>query len=78
MCSESERLPPNPVSRLNPNLGVFSVPEERKYLSPHNTKEKRCKTPLYQDPERVFRLANLTQKASRMSGGFNSTIMSIS
>ena len=71
--------PLSTVSRQNPNLGVFSAPKERKHLlSPHNTKKKRCKTPLYWDPERVFRWANLTQKASGMSGGFNSTIMSVS
>lgn len=40
--------PLSTVSRQNPNLGVFSAPKERKHLlSPHNTKKKRCKTPLY-------------------------------
>ena len=71
--------PLSTVSRQNPNLGAFSAPKERKHLlSPHNAKKEKCKIPLYHDPERVFRLANLIQKTSRMSGDLNSTIMSIS
>ena len=71
--------PLSTVSRQNPNLGAFSAPKERKHpLLPHNNKKERSKIPLHWAPERVFKLANLIQKVSRMSGGFNSTIMFIS